>query len=103
MRTRLVVLSAVLALALGACDPVSVEPDAADADLADAAGDGGIDPDAPDGAVAPPSPRGQELTTAGGRLVGPTFTLDVQLGHATAQAAIESSTYSLEPNTPIKP
>ncbi len=95
--------------ALAACGNVKNNPDAppppadaaVDADTTDAA----VDAMPPiDAAVdsAPPSP-GQEFTGAAGRVGGPTFTMDVQLGHPHGQEQIQGSTFRLEANTPVKP
>ena len=57
-----------------------------------------------DAAVDAPAPLpGQEFNGAGGRVGGPTFTMDVQLGHPHGQQQLQGSTYRLEANTPIKP
>jgi hypothetical protein len=52
------------------------------------------------GAEATP---GHELTGASGRMTGPTYTLDVQLGHPFSQQPIQGPTRRLEGNAPVKP
>jgi hypothetical protein len=95
--------------ALAACGNVRNNPDAPPPPI-DAAVDGDVVPidaavDAPTDASpdAPPPSPGQELTGAGGRVGGPTFTMDVQLGHPHGQQQLQGSTYRLEANTPVKP
>ncbi len=106
---RRIACSSVLLLALVGCGQVKAKPDAAvpiDAavDAADVPIDAGIDAARPDAAVdAPPSPPGQETTTSGARVSGPTYTMDVQIGHPIDQGSVQGSTNRLEANTPIKP
>ena len=106
---RSILALAVAAAALAACGSTRVP---IDADLPDDAMDPdmSIEPpiDAPDAAVdAPidgPQPLpGQEFTGGAGRVGGPTFTMDVQLGHPVGQQSLQSGTYRLEANTPVKP
>jgi|GEM_PF-3363601 len=106
-------VSWLLCAALAACGSVTPSgsdaqpadaalPDSAalDAPALDAGADAGIDALVIDGPA--PSP-GQELTSGGGRLTSTTFTMDVQLGHAVGQHGLDSTTYRLQANTPIKP
>jgi hypothetical protein len=99
------------AAALAACG--SVQPSAPDARPGDDGGaidapdvtmiDGGVDAAVDAGIDAAPPPPGQELTTGGGRVTGPVFTLDVQLGHPIDQGELRGASFRLSPNTPIKP
>jgi hypothetical protein len=95
---------AVVAAMSAACGSVSNKTDAAVP--IDAAVDAEIDAaiDAPIDAIdAPMTPPGAELNSAGGRMTGTTFTLDVQLGHPFSQQQIQGATLRLEGNNPIKP
>lgn len=106
---RRIHLACVLLAALAACGNVKNNPDAPpppiDAQDTDAqAIDAGVDAMNIDARIdAPPPLPGQEFNGASGRLTGPTFTMDVQLGHPTGQQQVQSGTYRLEANTPIKP
>lgn len=106
---RRIILALLSTAALAACGNVKQNPDAppgTDADTTDAdtpvdAGPDGMTTDASiDGAIPL---AGQDISAAGGRVTGPTFTLDVQIGHPTAQNPAQGATYRLEANTPIKP
>ncbi|KAB2910860.1 MAG: hypothetical protein F9K40_01790 [Kofleriaceae bacterium] len=95
--------------ALAACGNVKNNPDAAPNDDAETPTDA-MDVDATDAMVpidagvdsSPPSP-GQDFSGASGRVGGPTFTMDVQLGHPHGQEQLQGTTFRLEANTPIKP
>ena len=106
---RSILALAFAAAALAACGSTRVP---IDADLPDDAQAIDADETPPiDAAVdmAPPpidGPQplpGQEFTGGAGRVGGPTFTMDVQLGHPVGQQSIQSGTYRLEANTPVKP
>lgn len=100
-------LSCLLFVALAACG--TVLPSADDARVDDAAGPivdaAPIDAAVPvDAAIdASPPPPGQELTGGAGRVRSTTYTMDVQLGHPLGQQPIQSTSYRLQANTPIKP
>jgi hypothetical protein len=66
----------------------------------DAAIDAAIDAPPPDALLSPPS---QEITGGAGRAAGPTYTIDVQLGHPVSQQPASGTTYRLEGNAAIKP
>jgi hypothetical protein len=106
-RTILALLSTAAFAACGNVKPSNT--DAAQAtDASDTDGevtDAGIDtmPPIDSGIDGGPPSAGQELTTAGGHVSGPTFSMDVQIGHPTSQEQITGGTYRLEANTPIKP
>lgn len=106
---RIIAALTLASAVLAACGNVRQNPDAPPPPT-DAAVDGDVPIDAPDASVpidaAPdgplPSP-GQDFSSAGGRVGGATFTMDVQLGHPHSQEQLQGSTYRLEANTPIKP
>jgi hypothetical protein len=107
---RRIILALTLATAaLAACGnarEVIDAPPAIDAPAIDAGEtpiDAGIDAMVDATVDAPPPLPGQEFTGAGGRITGPTFSMDVQLGHPIGQQQVQGSTYRLEANTPIKP
>lgn len=108
MRRITIALAFALA-ALAACGSTRVPIDATPPDDAQEIDSMPIDAavDAPppiDAAIDGPLPSpGQEFNGAGGRVGGPTFTMDVQLGHPHGQQQLQGSTYRLEANTPIKP
>lgn len=67
-------------------------------------GSGGIDAGIDAGPIdAAPSPPGQQLTTGGGRLSSPSFVLDVQVGHGVVQSPVQSASFRIEGNAPVKP
>ncbi len=84
------------ALALGACSGCG----GVDAMSIDAAPppDTMAPPDA-----APPPREARELTSAGGRAAGATYTLEYQLGHPFAQSASAGGGRSLEGGAAVKP
>jgi hypothetical protein len=95
---------AALALALGACGSTAATSDASidpvpDAKPIDAGTDAAID--APTDAAATGGSRID--LTAGGRLTGGTFTVDVQLGHSIAPQPIAGGTTTLTPAPPVVP
>ena len=106
---RITIALAFVTAALAACGNVKNNPDApplpddaaVDADTTDAMVDAMPPIDA--GPDAPPPTPGQDFTGASGRVGGPTFTMDVQLGHPHGQEQLQGSTFRLEANTPIKP
>jgi hypothetical protein len=50
----------------------------------------------------PPTPA-RELVGVAGRVAGPTYTLDVELGHPVSQQPASGATHTLEGNAAIKP
>jgi hypothetical protein len=97
-------MSVLLALALSACGDIETqETDAAVDAPPDAETDAGTDIpiDAPND--APPPKEARELTSGGGRMVGATYTFEVQLGHGLDQRPMQGSAHRLDPNTAIKP
>jgi hypothetical protein len=98
MRRTIFVL--LVAAAAAACGSVRAEPDPdAAPPPTDVAVDAGIETDVD----APPPSPGQALTSAGGRVTGATFTMDVQLGHSHGQNPMTAATYRLEASTPVEP
>ena len=101
---RIPFLMGVLLLAVAACGSTSQPIDAppppndaeTDAQPIDAPTDAPID-------AAVMAPQGQDITNAGGTLSGPTFTMDVQVGHPYSQKPMTGTQFRLEGNTPIKP
>ena len=67
--------------------------------------DGGVSIDAaPDAQIdASISPNSLELTGGAGHLTGPTYRMDVQVGHPYAQRAATSPALSAEGNAAVKP
>ncbi len=84
-------------------DPDAQPIDAPPGDAPEVSIDAGVDAATDASVDAPPPPPGQELTSASGRLTGPTFALDVQLGHPIGQQPIQGPTFRITANTPIKP
>jgi hypothetical protein len=62
--------------------------------------DAGVDRDAEP--QLPPTPA-RELVGVAGRVAGPTYTLDVELGHPVSQQPASGATHTLEGNAAIKP
>lgn len=105
------ILAAMLSLSLGAvigcggegskAHDAGAEPADASA-LADAGADAAVgQPDAgPTGGGAGPA---AETATAAGRLTGPTYQLDFQLGGWSGKQPSAGPTYHLDPEAPIKP
>lgn len=110
MRRTLLALALTCAVfAQTACGNVKNNPDApppptdAEVDGEPPPIDAGIDAAIDASVDAPPPSPGQEFGAAAGRVGGPTFTMDVQLGHPVGQQQLQGSTFRLEANTPIKP
>jgi hypothetical protein len=54
--------------------------------------------------ITPPPPgQSRELVSGGRRMSGPTYTFDVQLGHAIEQSQMQGPTYTFEGNAAVKP
>ena len=60
------------------------------------------DSDLPDPEPTPPR-EARELVSGGTRMMGATYTLDVQVGHSVQQGKIMGPTYKLEGNAAVKP
>ena len=52
---------------------------------------------------ASPLQEAREFVNAGARITGPTYTFEIQMGHAAQQSSVTGSTYKLEGNAAIKP
>jgi len=64
--------------------------------------DAGSQGDAGPADAAPPG-QAIDLTTAGGRMSGGTYTLDFQVGHATDQGRATGGTTTIEGGAAVKP
>jgi len=91
-------------LVVGACGNVSRGQHDAEAPR-DAAGDVTVPIDALSDASpdAPPLRQAREFVSGGTRMMGRTYTFDVQIGHAPQQSKIAGPTYKLEGNAAVKP
>jgi len=62
--------------------------------------DGGVQIDAP---IAMPGPTGFDVTTSGGTLQGPTYRMDVEIGHPNAQGSAAGDQHQLRGGAPVLP
>ena len=93
------ILCSLAACALVACGSVKRPFDDANGGLIDARIDGGM-VDAP---PQPPPTPSREIITGGGRVTGPTYTLDVEVGQPIDQRPASGPTYTMEGNAAVKP
>lgn len=52
---------------------------------------------------APPLRESRELVTGGTRMIGATYTFDIQVGHGMQQSKAAGPTYRFEANAAVKP